>query len=35
MFLLAFINVITGGSIKSLVLCQNHVASWYKTPNFL
>jgi hypothetical protein len=32
--LLAFINVITGGSIKSLVLCQNHVASWYKTPNF-
>jgi hypothetical protein len=31
---LAFINVCTGGAIKSLVLCQNHVASWYKTPNF-
>jgi len=31
---LGFINVCTGGAIKSLVLCQNHVASWYKTPNF-
>jgi len=32
--ILAFINAVTGGSLKSLVLCQNHVASWYKTPNF-
>ena len=32
--ILAFINACTGGSLKSLVLCQNHVASWYKTPNY-
>jgi hypothetical protein len=32
--ILAFINFVTAGSLKSLVLCQNHVAAWYKTPNY-
>lgn len=32
--ILAFLNVITGGSLKSLILCQNTVAAWFKTPNY-
>ncbi len=31
---LGIINWLTKGSLKSLVLCENHVAAWYKTPNF-
>jgi hypothetical protein len=32
--ILAIINTITGGALKSLVLCQNSPAAWYKTPNY-
>lgn len=32
--ILAGINFITKGSLKSLVLCQNNVAAWFKTPNY-
>jgi ubiquitin C len=32
--LLAAVNFFTGGALKSLVLCQNHAASWFKTPNY-
>lgn len=29
----AFIDIITGGQLKNLVLCQNGPAAWYKVPN--
>lgn len=32
--ILGIINWMTKGSLKSLVLCENHVAAWYKTPNY-
>lgn len=32
--ILGIINWATKGALKNLVLCQNHVAGWYKTPNF-
>ena len=32
--ILGILNWATKGSLKNLVLCQNHVAGWYKTPNF-
>lgn len=31
---LGIINWATRGALKNLVLCQNSVAAWYKTPNF-
>jgi hypothetical protein len=33
-FILWFLNLCTGGALSSLVLCQNSVAAWYKTPNY-
>ncbi len=32
--ILGILNWATNGALKSLVLCENHVAAWYKTPNF-
>jgi hypothetical protein len=29
---LAFLDMLTGGSLKVLILCQNSPAAWYKTP---
>lgn len=31
--LASFIDIITGGSLKNIVLCQNGPAAWYKVPN--
>ena len=31
---LAVINVITGGALNNLILCQNSPSSWFKTPNY-
>lgn len=32
--LVAGLNILLGGALKNLVLCQNPAAGWYKTPNF-
>ena len=32
--LIAFLDVITGGALKKLALCQNSPGIWYQTPNF-
>jgi hypothetical protein len=30
----SILNAMSGGALKSLVLCQNSPEAWYKTPNF-